>query len=324
MTLICFGTRPEWLKIKPLLNYLTDYKLLFTGQHEDLLEPVEFDYRIDINGSENRLDAIISSCLLQFPDATCDNVLVQGDTASAFACALAAFHRKIEVIYLESGLRSHDLKHPYPEEGYRQMICRLASIHLCPTELSKANLEKENVSGGFYVVGNTSLDNIVDHKDKITYGNRVLITLHRRENHEIIRDWFQEIDRLAEDNEDLEFILPIHPNPSVIKHGDCLRHVKVIGPQNHKNLINILQSCKLVITDSGGIQEEATFLNKKTIVCRKITERPEGISTGHLHLCRSPQGLRKIFTELLKDPIINSRCPYGDGESSKKIFDILR
>ena len=145
--LLCFGTRPEWLKIKPLIKVLEKYKLLFTGQHPDLLQDIKVDYRININNSNNRLDQLISDCLLQFPEDNFDSVLVQGDTASAFACALAAFNRRIKIYYLEAGLRSYNLDHPYPEEGYRQMIARLADINLCPTVLSRQNLLNEKVKG---------------------------------------------------------------------------------------------------------------------------------------------------------------------------------
>ena len=145
MLLICFGTRPEWLKVKPLTKVLKNYKLLFTGQHPDLLKDVDVDYSIDMTDSNNRLDGVVSDCLLQFPDGDFDSVLVQGDTASAFACAVAAFHRKLKIYYLEAGLRTYDLDHPYPEEGYRQMISRLANVCFCPTEMSNENLIDESI-----------------------------------------------------------------------------------------------------------------------------------------------------------------------------------
>ena len=163
--LICFGTRPEWLKVKPLLKILDDYHLLFTGQHFDLLKDIPTDYKIKINKNKNRLDQLVSDCLLQFPDGDFDSVLIQGDTASAFACALAAFHRG-KKIYLEAGLRTYDLDHPYPEEGYRQMISRISDVNLCPTTLSKDNLTHELVKGESYVVGNTVLDNLLPYKEK--------------------------------------------------------------------------------------------------------------------------------------------------------------
>ena len=318
--LICFGTRPEWLKIKPLIKVLDDYQLLFTGQHPDLVRDVKVDYKIEINDSNNRLDQLISDCMLQFPEGYFDSVMVQGDTASAFACAIAAFNRQKKIYYLESGLRSYDLNHPYPEEGYRQMISRISDVNFCPTELSKQNLIKENVSGICHVVGNTVLDNLLPYKDKCEYTNKVLVTLHRRENHHWMDEWFNKINNIAKENPDLEFILPIHPNPNVQKHKHILTNVNVIEPLTHSELLNILVKCKLVISDSGGLQEEGSFFNKKVIVCRKTTERPEGIDTGHLHICETPNQLYPLFNLVNNNYKINVDCPYGDGKSSQKII----
>lgn len=321
--LLCFGTRPEWLKIKPLIKELDNYKLLFTGQHPDLLKDIEVDYKINIGESDNRLDQLISDCLLQFPDGDFDSVLVQGDTASAFACAVAAFNRQKKIYYLEAGLRSYNLEHPYPEEGYRQMIARISDVNLCPTDLSRDNLISEKVNGICHVVGNTVLDNLLEYKNKCEYTNKVLVTLHRRENHHWMDEWFTELNNIAKENPDLEFILPIHPNPNVQKHRAILTHVNVIEPLNHSELLELLVKVKFVISDSGGLQEEGSFFNKKVIVCRKTTERPEGIDTGHLHMCESPKELLLLFEIINKDYSIDSDCPYGDGMSSKKVKSII-
>ena len=305
--LICLGTRPEWLKIKPILSELKndEYELCFTGQHKDLLKDVKFDYSFTINESSNRLDSIISSCMLNFPNKHFDYVLVQGDTGSALGCALAAYNRKIKIIHLEAGLRTYDLNNPYPEESYRQLISRISDINFCPTELSKQN--------------------ILDIKEKSYYGNDVLITLHRRENHEIMDKWFNIINQISENYEDLNFILPIHPNPNVQKYRHILnKKIKVVNPMSHKELINTLVGCKFVITDSGGIQEESTFLNKKSIVCRKTTERPEALDTGHLFLCPDPKDLLELVYKINNNHYINNICPYGDGQSSKRIVSILK
>ena len=323
MILLCFGTRPEWLKIQPLIKVLDNYQLLFTGQHPDLLKNLKVDYKITIRDNPNRLDQLISDCLLQFPKGKFNSVLIQGDTASAFACAVAAFNRKKKIYYLEAGLRSYDLNHPYPEEGYRQMIARLADVNFCPTDLSKENLVNEKVKGECNVVGNTVLDNLLPYKDKCEYTNKVLVTLHRRENHYQMDKWFIEVDKLAKNNPNLDFILPLHPNPNVQKHKHLLTHVKIVEPLPHDDLLEILVKCKLVISDSGGLQEEGSFFNKKVIVCRETTERPEGIETGHLYLCPSPDKLNKMFGKLINNHYINNICPYGDGHSSKKILNIL-
>ena len=323
--LLCFGTRPEWLKIKPLIELLdrSQYRLLFTGQHTDLLKDIKVDYKIKILDHSNRLDSIISSCLLQFPIGDFNSVLVQGDTASAFACGLAAYNRKLKIYYLEAGLRSYSLDHPYPEEAYRQMISRISDVNLCPTKLSKENLINEKVNGTTHVVGNTVLDNLVSYKDKCEYTNKVLITMHRRENHHMMEEWFIKINELAKQYLDLEFILPIHPNPNVQKHKHILTNVNVINPLEHTDLLEILIKCKLIISDSGGLQEEGSFFNKKVIVCRTVTERPEAIETGHLYICRHPNQLKDLFGELINNYYNNNICPYGDGYSSKKIKNIL-
>ena len=323
MILICFGTRPEWLKVKPLLKVLDNYQLLFTGQHEDLLKSVEVDYRITMGDHSNRLDGIISDCMIQFPEGGFDSVLVQGDTASAFGCALAAFNRKLKIYYLESGLRTYQLDHPYPEEGYRQMICRLADKHFCPTELAARNVEEEKCGGTIDVVGNTVLDNLVHYRDKCSYGDQVLVTLHRRENHHLMREWFLQLEDIARWNPILELIIPLHPNPNVQKHKDVFRYVKVVDPLEYPDLLNLLVKSKFVITDSGGLQEEGSFFNKKVIVCRECTERPEAIATGHLHMCSKPELLKDIVTSVNRNPIITQPCPYGDGNSATRIKDLL-
>lgn len=324
--LICFGTRPEWLKVKPLIDVLDkkQYKLLFTGQHEDLLDTISVDFRVKIEDSfkYTRLDAIMISCLEYFPNYKFSAVLVQGDTASSYACAIAAYHRRIKIIYLEAGLRSYDLENPYPEEGYRQLIARLADINLAPTQLAANNLISEKVKGEVHIVGNTVLDNLTKYETP-TYGDTILVTMHRRENHHWMDEWFKYIDELAIRFPNYKFILPIHPNPNVQKHKDLLKNVKVVEPLSHAEIINIVKDCRLIISDSGGLQEEGTFFNKKIIVCRKTTERPEGIETGHLHLCETPFELIDLFLKLEKDYYINVECPYGDGNASQKIKKII-
>lgn len=323
--LLCFGTRPEWLKIKPLVKLLdkSQYQLLFTGQHIDLLRDINVDYSINIPPHTNRLDAVISACMMQFPEGDFDSVLVQGDTASAFACGLAAFNRQLKIYYLEAGLRSYDMQHPYPEEAYRQMISRISDVNLCPTQLSRGNLVEEKTNGEIHVVGNSVLDNLLPYKDKCEYTNKVLVTLHRRENHHWMDQWFKEINDLALQYPELEFILPIHPNPEVQKHKHLLTNINVIEPLSHPELLEILVKCKFVISDSGGLQEEGSFFNKRVIVCRKTTERPEAIPTGHLHICNSPTDLKKLVDFINAKYYINVGCPYGDGKTSEKIKTIL-
>lgn len=320
--LICFGTRPEWLKVKPLLNEIDNYKLLFTGQHKDLLKDIEVDYRIEIGDKTNRLDQIISDCLMQFPDGDFD-VLVHGDTVSAFACALAAFSRKLKIIHLEAGLRSYDLKQPYPEEGYRQMISRIADINFPPTSISAQNLFNEKADGLSYVVGNSVLDNLIEYKDDCEYTDKVLVTLHRWENHHWMDEWFTELNKVAKKYSNIEFTIPLHHNPAVRKHKHLLTDVNIVPALPHDEMLKLMSKCKFIISDSGGLQEEGAFLNKKVIVCRDVTERPEGIYTGHLTLCKTPSDLIEIVDKINRDYIIKKDSPYGKGDTAKRVKRIL-
>lgn len=325
--LAIYGTRPEYLKIKPVVDKSKNLiKTCFIKQHTDIIDFGKSDYTVDINNvCENRLNSIFSQIFSKAEKyiSEFDAVLIQGDTATVFASAMVAYHIKKKIIYLESGLRTYDLENPYPEEGYRQMIARIADINLCPTKLSAKNLKKEKVKGQIFTVGNTSLDNLLHYKNNTTYGNTVLITLHRNENLKIINNWLTEIDELAKNNKQLDFIYPVHPNPIIIEASKNLKHVKIVDPLQHLKLLEILKDTKFVITDSGGIQEEACFLNKKILVCRKTTERPEGIKTGHIFLCNNPNKLKELGDTLIKNYYINTKCPYGNGKSSKKILKLL-
>lgn len=327
MILVSFGTRPEWIKIKPVLDQMEGkipFKLLFTGQHEDLLANVDFNAeitRLSIKNGSNRLDSIVESVmnLDEIFDGV-DALMVQGDTSSAFAVALAAFHRKIKVIHLEAGLRTYDKNQPYPEEFNRQAISRIADIHLCPTRTSRRNLVNESVEGVIRVVGNTVLDNLRDVETE--YTNKIIVTMHRRENHHNMDKWFEVIDKLAEKNKDLEFIIPLHPNPNVQKHKHIFKHVKVVDPMEYNEFIQLMAKSKFVITDSGGLQEETSFLNKKCIVCREKTERQEGIGTFAIK-CTSPEDLERLFNNMNENHIPTGQCPYGDGYAAEKAFEVI-
>ena len=325
MILYCYGTRPEYIKIKKLISLSSEipHKVLYTAQHKDIVFG-EYDYKLEIKDGENRLDSIISSILSEDNSHIFEGInytLVQGDTASAFALSLASFHREIKVIHLESGLRTYDKKNPYPEESYRQFISRIADLHFCPTESNAKNLRDEKTNGDIFVVGNTVLDNL--NTDNIEYGNEILVTLHRRENHPQIQDWFNEIENLSVKYPDLDFILPIHPNPNITKHKHLLQNVKVIEPLSHDEFISKMKSCRLIISDSGGVQEEASYLRKKVIVCRKVTERIESLGS-HSFLCDNPEKLDLLFEKLIYDYKTDVPCPYGDGKSSEKIIKILK
>lgn len=320
--LICFGTRPEYIKVKSLITHLKEIKTCFTGQHEDLIHVNEVDYKLKIeNTNKNRLNSIFTSIMKYshiFNDI--DYVLVQGDTTTAAAMAISAFNHRKKVIHLEAGLRSHNTNDPYPEEINRQLISRIAEIHLCPTSLNKENLLKEGITKPIHIVGNTGLDNIT--KTDCVYSNKVLITLHRRDNHPIMDKWFEIIEKIANKYDTLEFIIPLHPNPNVQKHKNLFKKVNVVEPMNHPDVVNYVKQCRFVISDSGGLQEECSFLNKKIIVCRKKTERLESLNI-HSFLCTSPELLENIVDQVYKDHIVTEICPYGDGKSWKKIIDCL-
>jgi UDP-N-acetylglucosamine 2-epimerase (non-hydrolysing) len=322
MILFVFGTRPEFIKVKPIIDkYEGPYKVLFTGQHKDIVPKELVDYELKIVNGPNRLDSVVSSCLNNdeiFEGIS--HVLVQGDTSSVLGIALASFHRGIPVIHLEAGLRTYDKVNPYPEEANRQMVSSIASIHLCPTENNKQNLLNEKATGDIHVVGNTVLDTI--DKSNCSYGNTVLITLHRRENHVQLCKYFGLLDALAHEHPELNFILPIHPNPSVDIFRNSFEFINVIDPLPREDLLNVLKTCKFVITDSGGIQEECSYLNKKAIVCREITERPESVGT-HSTLCKAPEFLRDLFKEINNDFEVDLPSPYGDGKATEKIVNIL-
>ena len=324
---IAFGTRPEWIKVQPVVEVLGDRAIVIcTGQHDSLLKEAYWDIHLEPGASSggNRLDEILSNCMLRFPDVQMDALMVQGDTASVLGCALAAFHRGIEVIHLEAGLRSFDLLNPYPEEAYRQMVSRIAAINLAPTDLSGQRLMEEKVPGEVHIVGNTVLDSLLSRKGDAHAQDTVLITLHRRENQERMGDWCRELDRCAEARPDLKFVFPAHPSPKVQEAVASLVRVEVVPPVGREALIGLILASAIVITDSGGIQEEVAFFNKKAIVCRKTTERPEGIDTGHTVLCGEPENLLTSFLTELKNPIVDAPCPYGDGTSAARIVNILQ
>jgi UDP-N-acetylglucosamine 2-epimerase (non-hydrolysing) len=325
-TLVCFGTRPEYLKIKPLVSENPNFDTLFLKQHVDIISFGKSTHSVDISDvCNNRLNSIFQQILLKAEKIIndYDNIVVQGDTATVAAVALTAYNLKKKIFYIESGLRSFDLENPFPEEGYRQMVSRIATVNFCPTELSAQNLKDEKVLGDIHITGNTSLDNLVSHKETAFYGKDILVTLHRNENLHLLDKWLEKIDQIAKNYHRHQFIYPVHPNPIIKKAAEKLKNVIKVDPLEHNEFINILKGCATVITDSGGIQEEGSFLGKKVIVCRKTTERPEGIKTGHLFLCHSPRELTEIFERVIREVTIDTVCPYGDGKASSKINKIL-
>lgn len=325
MMLICFGTRPEWIKIKPVVKSIKGfipYRLVFTGQHVDILDDIgEEVIKLNIEDGENRLDSIVKSLMnKEHIFDKISSVFVQGDTTSVFAMALAGFHRGLQVIHLEAGLRTYNNDHPFPEEFNRRAVSCMATIHLCPTERAASFLKNEKVNGDIYVVGNTVLDNLVNIET--SYSNEIIITMHRRENHNIMKKWFISLDEIAKKHPEYSFVFPPHPNPNVQKHLNLLKNIKIVEPIPYNDFVHRLANSRMIITDSGGIQEESSFFKKKCIVCRRHTERPEGLGT--FSFLANTENIQEIFEKVHKDYIPKGNCPYGDGYSSERILEILK
>jgi UDP-N-acetylglucosamine 2-epimerase (non-hydrolysing) len=325
---IVYGTRPEFLKLKMLIDQLKKNKSLELivvkiAQHtlDDEGYP-DVILSIDEHCSD-RISNIGSNILQKLPEIIKDSthLLSQGDTATVFYSMLCAFQMKKKCIHLEAGMRTYDLENPFPEEGYRQMVSRITDIHLCPSDVEKQFLISERVRGEIHVIGNTILDLVKSYSIPISHEKKVLVTLHRRENWDGFKNSVIELTRLALKQTDYQFFFLSHPNPSLQKILSEIKDIPVnfniSKSLNHNDLISLLSSCSIVITDSGGIQEEANFLGKYIYVLRKVTER-SSISSSNM---------KCIDTE----DIINIECfircfpgyEYGDGNSIEKIYNIL-
>lgn len=326
MIFVAFGTRPEYIKLKCLIDLLINnninHKCMFIGQHSKSfagLENTNFDELIIERTNQNRLNQIIIDVCskLIFPSNT-KLVLVQGDTATSFAVALAAYNSGIKVGHVEAGLRTWDLDNPYPEEGYRRMIDAISTYHFCPTENDFKNVLSCCESNKSYITGNTVIDTLPDYETK--HENEVYVTLHRRENHEILQDWILEIEKLAVKHPLTKFFFIKHPNPNVLKHIHLFKTVNVIDPLPHEELLDVIATrAKLLITDSGGLQEEASHYNKFCLVCRQVTERPSESSV----CVEDPKHLSRLY-DLYKDHPVSSKGTFGFGKASEYIYKILK
>lgn len=329
---ITYGTRPEFLKLKVLIDYIRtnnpkNILVIKILQHTaDLDDEGYFDKVLYIEDiSPDRINNIGANILTKLPSLIKDytHVLAQGDTASVFYTLLCGFQLKKKVIHLEAGMRTYDLNNPYPEEGFRQMISRIADIHLCPSNNEKTLLESERVKGDIYVVGNTILDLVKSYKLPISYDKEVLITLHRRENWNDFKDYIIELIKLISNNLEYKFYFITHPNPSfkyiLYELNDIIPHnMIIIDSLLHRELIKLLSKCAFVITDSGGIQEEANYLGKQMFVLRKITER-QAINSDKITLC-SINSIKDIECKIYNH---ERGIEYGDGDSCSTIQTIL-
>ncbi len=343
MILVAFGTRPEIIKLFPVIEALKARKMasrtLFTGQQIDLYEDVknlvpapDFTFANAFAGDErhNRLGgSFIKICKEAeelFQQHSFDIVVVQGDTTTALAVAQMAFYNGIRVAHVEAGLRTFDIANPYPEELNRTLISRLAHIHFAPTKQAALNLAREGAVN-VHLVGNTIVDAVNVFRAKmapLASSGRVLVTLHRRENHACMDRLFDELQAVAAGNPDLEIILPIHPNPNVQKHRNRLTapNIRVIAPIGYPEMLQLISESAFIITDSGGIQEEATCFNRKVLVVREKTERPETIEIGLGRLVGKEIAAAVTWARIPPPPLGES--PYGNGQAAEKIAGYLQ
>ncbi|MBR2409067.1 MAG: UDP-N-acetylglucosamine 2-epimerase (non-hydrolyzing) [Lachnospiraceae bacterium] len=357
--MLVFGTRPEAIKMCPLVNELKGRKnintiVCVTGQHRQMLDQVLLifgvvpDYDLSIMKDKQSLFDITNG-ILKGMDEVLDKekpdvVLVHGDTSTAFVTALACYYKQIPVGHVEAGLRTYNIYSPYPEEFNRQAISIISKYNFAPTELAKDNLIREGRDEtSIYITGNTAIDAlkttvcdnyIHSELDWAQDSRLVLITAHRRENlGEPMHNMFRAIRRVLDEFPDVKAIYPIHMNPIVRKAADeelggC-RKIHIIEPLEVLDFHNFMAHSYLILTDSGGIQEEAPSLGKPVLVMRDTTERPEGIKAGTLKLVGTDeQEIYSNFKHLLENAdsynaMARACNPYGDGYASKRIADVL-
>lgn len=367
--LLVFGTRPEAIKMAPLFHELKncsffEAKICVTGQHRDMLDQVLNIFKIqpdfDLNIMQVGQDLIdVTSRVLiglkeLFVSYQPDLVLVHGDTATTFAATLACYFHKIKVGHIEAGLRTHNLYAPWPEEGNRHLTGSISNYHFAPTEMAKENLLKENIKeNNIFVTGNTVIDALYcvvkilqndtelqeSFKTQFSFINWtkkiVLITGHRRENFgEGFKNICQAIQELSEKYPDVQFIYPMHMNPNVrepvIHYLSNNNNIFLIEPLDYLPFVYLMNESYVILTDSGGIQEEAPSLGKPVLVMRETTERPEAVAVGTVKLVGTDKNLIiKEVSLLLSDrekyqSMSELHNPYGDGQACKRIVKILR
>ena len=357
--MLVFGTRPEAIKMCPLVNELKKRKTIetvvcVTGQHRQMLDQVlaafhvQPDYDLSIMKDKQTLFDVTTSILMRIKavleEVKPDVVLVHGDTSTTFVTALACFYLQIPVGHVEAGLRTYHIYSPYPEEFNRQAVSIIAKYNFAPTELAKQNLLKEGKDPrSIYVTGNTAIDALKTtvREDYVhpeldwAKGSRlIMLTAHRRENlGEPMHHMFRAIKRIVDEHDDLKVIYPIHMNPVVRQAAEEIfgndDRFHIIEPLDVLDFHNFLARSYLILTDSGGIQEEAPSLGKPVLVMRDTTERPEGIAAGTLKLVGTDEEkIYEEFNRLLLDQnaygaMSKASNPYGDGHACERIADIL-
>jgi len=364
--LVVFGTRPEVIKLSPLIRELKSLRFIKTyslnsGQHRDMVEPVlEFfdifaDITLNIMKPEQSLSDLLAHAVRQISNAIqnlgIDLIIVHGDTTTTLAASLVGYNNKIKVAHIEAGLRTGDIYSPWPEEGNRKIVTSIAQWHFAPTEASKNNLVSENVlEKNIFVVGNTAIDAIEYTKNSMSYNSRaqkitqrlnlvpgkkiVLVTGHRRESFgQGFKNICKALNEIVKLHKDVYVIYPVHLNPNVRKavEENIILHkrLKIVEPMGYSDFSTLMQMSYLILTDSGGIQEEAPSLDKPVLVMRETTERPEGVSAGCLRLVGTSinsiiHNTSILLTDDLQYKIMkNAKNPYGDGKSSSKIAKII-
>ncbi|MDE0806800.1 MAG: UDP-N-acetylglucosamine 2-epimerase (non-hydrolyzing) [Longimicrobiales bacterium] len=362
--LVVVGTRPEAIKMTPVVSALRETKnirplLVFTGQHDSLISQTmqgmtfDPDISLDLMSPDQNLYELTAKCLLGLREVVQshkpDCLLVQGDTTTAFTGSMVAFLEGVPLGHVEAGLRSRNNKEPFPEEGYRKMIDAITDLYFAPTSVSAQNLKHEGIPDQkIFITGNTVVDaihTILPHNSTAQNSKLasilasapsklVLLTAHRRESFgQPLRDIFQAVQHLTELDSELEIIYPVHPNPNVSENlGQLIGNdrIHLLDPLSYEDLLLTLQNVELVLTDSGGIQEEAPSFGVHTLIMRNNTEREEGITAGVATLVGTnaativSASLEKLENckFQMQSPDIPSN-PYGDGKASERIADIL-
>ena len=366
--LVAVGTRPEAIKMAPLIKMLDqdqrfDLRLCITAQHRSMLDQVlnifdikpDFDLNLMTEGQElpSITTSIINGMTNIFDEFKPDLLLVHGDTTTTFACALSAYYKKIPVGHIEAGLRTRNISSPWPEEANRQLTSIVANYHFCPTDTSRQNLINERVKEEtIFVTGNTVIDALKMALDRVTNDSKlikdmentfqfldpakkiVLVTGHRRENfgHGFLKIC-EAIKHISSNNNNLQIIYPVHLNPNVqepvSKILSGIDNVHLLEPLGYLSFVYLMNRCDIILTDSGGIQEEAPSLGKPVLVMRESTERPEGINAGTVKLVGTDA--QKIISEvemLLYNEIEYQKMsrlnnPYGDGKACERICNVL-
>lgn len=358
-----FGTRPEAIKMAPIIKEMEKcehihQEVCVTAQHREMLDQVlnifniKPDYDLNIMTQNQTLTGITINALKGLEDilekSNPDIILVHGDTTTTFVGSLAAFYKKIKIGHVEAGLRTYNKYEPFPEEMNRKLTGAMADLHFAPTKLSKENLLKENINeDSIFITGNTSVDCvkttvIKDYKfscdilNNIDYKNKKIITMtaHRRENlGKPLENICNAILKLVKDNEDIEIVYAVHFNPLVKEVanrilGDNPR-IHLIDPIDMTDMHNLINLSYMIMTDSGGLQEEVPSLKKPVLVLRNVTERPEGVTSGVLKLAGTEENnIISLATKLLNNQdiyksMVNAKNPFGDGIASKRIVNAI-